>query len=299
MKLTRRDFLKVCGATTALAGVGAKFSPVPFGLQPKSVPANPATTGGMLIDLARCIGCKRCVVACKKKNNLPLDDDPVTLSTKAFTFVEFRNISTDPVKPVIKPIKHQCMNCVDPACVSACTVGALQKQPDGPVTYDTAKCIGCRYCMYACPFGIPTFEWSNQFSVIRKCDNCADLVAAGQNPACVQACPVAALQYGRRNDLLIMAKERLNDPKIKYVNEIYGEHRVGGTSMMYLSAIPFEQLGFRNVSRESPAESSQGIMHLTPVVAGAVTSLLTAIYLFTSRRERARSDSHKLQSGGE
>lgn len=299
MKLTRRNFLKACGAGTAILGLGAKLAPPSLIVRRPSVPANPSASGGMLIDLARCIGCKRCVVACKKKNNLPLDDDPVTLSAKAFTYVEFRNISTDSDKPTIKPIKHQCMNCVDPACVSACTVGALQKQPNGPVTYDTSRCIGCRYCMYACPFGIPTFEWKNQLGVIRKCDNCADLVAAGQSPACVQACPVAALQYGRRNDLLTIAKQRLEDPKVKYVNEIYGENRVGGTSMMYLSAIPFDRLGFRDVPRESPAVLSQEIMHLTPAVAGTVATLLSAIYLITSRRHKTLPDSDDLPSGGD
>ena len=300
MNLTRRDFLKVCGACTAVLGLGARFAPPPLILGKKAVPTAPAQSGGMLIDLARCIGCKRCVVACKKKNNLPLDDDPVSLSAKAFTFVEFRNISSDPAKPTIEPIKRQCMNCVDPACVSACTVGALQKQPNGPVTYDTNKCIGCRYCMYACPFGIPTFEWKNQLAVIKKCDNCADLVAAGRSPACVQACPVAALQYGKRAELLTIAKQRLEDPKIKYVKEIYGETRVGGTSMMYLSAVPFDQLGFADVPGESPAELSQEIMHLTPVVAGTVATLLTATYLFTSRREKAhtKNESRNPQSGG-
>ena len=301
MNLSRRDFLKACGASAAVLGLGAKLAPPSLALRPRAVPTAPAQSGGMLIDLARCIGCKRCVVACKTKNHLPLDDDPVTLSSKAFTFVEFRNISADLAKPTIKPIKRQCMNCVDPACVSACTVGAIQKQPNGPVTYDTSRCIGCRYCMYACPFGIPTFEWNNQLAVMKKCDNCADLVAQGKDPACVQACPVQALQYGKRTELLTIAKQRIEDPKIKYVKEVYGENRVGGTSMLYLSAIPFDQLGFADVPNESPADLSQEIMHMTPQVAGTVATVLTGIYLFTRRREKAlaRAAAHNPPSGGE
>lgn len=296
MTISRRDFLKLGSASAALVGVGANLPP-PKLAGHSAVPASKSAVS-VLIDLNRCIGCKRCQAACKKKNNLPLDDDPISLSATALTFVELRNTSTDPAKPVIKPIKRQCMNCVDPACVSACTVGALQKQPNGPVTYDSDRCIGCRYCMYACPFGIPTFEWKNQLALIKKCDNCADLVAAGQQPACVQVCPVQALQYGKREELLIIAKERINDPKANYVKEIYGEEQVGGTSMMYLSALPFERYGLRNMPEVSPAEVNREVMHMTPFIGGAMAVVLSAIYFVFKSRGQTPSDSTESQTGG-
>ncbi len=287
MKVDRRDFIKILGTSTALAGVGAKIAP-PMLDNRLAVPATKSAVS-VLIDLNRCIGCRRCQAACKKKNNLPQDDDPVSLSATTLTFVEFRNTSTDPAKPVIKPIKRQCMNCVDPACVSACTVGALQKQPNGPVTYDSNRCIGCRYCMYACPFGIPTFEWRNQLALIKKCDNCADLVAAGQSPACVQACPAAALQFGKREELLTIAKERINDPRANYVKEIYGEDEVGGTSMMYLSALPFERYGLRNMPEVSPAEVNREVMHMTPFLGGGMALALSVIYFIFKPRGNAQA----------
>ncbi len=292
MRISRRDFIKWCSASAALVGVGANIAPPT--LTKKTLAPVSRSAVSVLIDLNRCVGCKRCQAACKKKNNLPLDDDPVSLSATALTFVEFRNTSSDPNKPVIKPIKRQCMNCVDPACVSACTVGALQKQTNGPVTYDANRCIGCRYCMYACPFGIPTFEWKNQLALIKKCDNCADLVAAGQAPACVQACPVVALQFGKREELLIIAKERINDPKSNYVKEVYGEEEVGGTSMMYLSALPFDRYGLRNMPEVSPAEANRKVMHMTPFMGGGMAVALSIIYLLKPRsRAQAQIDSSK------
>lgn len=292
MTISRRDFLKLGSASAALVGVGARLAP-PRLDKHAAVPAEKSAVS-VLIDLNRCVGCKRCQAACKKKNNLPLDDDPISLSATALTFVELHNTSTDPAKPVIKPIKRQCMNCVDPACVSACTVGALQKQPNGPVTYDSSRCIGCRYCMYACPFGIPTFEWKNQLALIKKCDNCADLVAVGQPPACVQACPAQALQYGKREELLTMAKERIHDPKANYVKEIYGEEQVGGTSMMYLSALPFERYGLRQMPEVSPAEVNREVMHMTPFIGGAMAVVLSAIYFIFKGHgaENAKGSEH-------
>jgi formate dehydrogenase iron-sulfur subunit len=281
MQVNRRDFIKFLGAGTAIAGIGAQIAP-PALDERAAVPAAKSAVS-VLIDLSRCIGCRSCQAACKKKNGLP-QDDPVGLSATTLTFVEFHNTSNDPTKPLIKPIKRQCMNCVDPACVSACTVGALQKQPNGPVTYDSNRCIGCRYCMYACPFGIPTFEWRNQLALIKKCDNCADLVAAGQQPACVQACPAKALQFGKREEMLAIAKERISDPKANYVKEIYGEDEVGGTSMMYLSALPFERYGLRNMPEVSPAEVNREVMHLTPFIGGGMALALSIIYFIFKPR---------------
>ena len=289
MNLTRRDFLKVCGSSAAMLGLGAQFAPAPLVLRPRTAPTAPNGGNAMLMDTTKCIGCKACQLACKKKNGLPLDDKPTGLCATTLCYVDMKNVSDDPGKPVIKPVKRQCMNCNDPGCVSACTVGAMQKLPNGPVVYDADRCIGCRYCMYACPFGVPTFEWDKQFSLIKKCNQCADLQAKGEMPACAKACPVGAIQYGTRNELLTIAKQRIADPKGNYVKEIYGEKEVGGTSMLYLAAVPFESLGFPKLPEEAPAEVSQEIMHMTPVVAAAVASVLTATYFITKGREQAHA----------
>lgn len=307
MKLTRRDFLKVFGASAALVGIGAKAVPPAFAPGNVNGPQPVRDAKGVLIDTTRCIGCRLCQQACKEKNNLPDDSAiqkpygktyPDQLSASTFTLVEFYSLDGSGDSGKSRPAKKQCMNCVNPACVAACTVGALQKVPNGPVTYDTNRCIGCRYCMYACPFGIPRFQWDQQLALIRKCDNCADLVEQGKNPACVQACPVGALQFGIRTGLLSKAHQRINDNPGKYVDHVYGENELGGTSMMYLASVPFEKLGLPALPDESPAEINDQIMHSTPAIASGIMLTLSAIYLIVKRRKENETTTIENDNGG-
>lgn len=286
MKLTRRDFLKLCSAGAVTLGIGAKMAPSSLGTGAWTVPQPPRPSNGVLIDTTKCVGCQQCQIACQKSKNLPEDKKIRALCATAPSVIEMKDISTDPAKPQLKPVKRQCMNCINPACVSACTVGALQKRADGPVVYDSDRCIGCRYCMYACPFGVPTFEWEKQFSLIRKCDGCADRRDQGKVPACVEACPAKALTYGPRSDLLTMANQRIYDPKSTYVPHIYGEREVGGTTMLYLASVPFEQLGFPTLPDEAPAEINATIMHSTPTIAIGMATALSGIYWLIKRRDK-------------
>jgi len=283
MQISRRDFLKVFGASAAVLGVGARIAPPGLAPLSRSVPELSPDQMGMLMDTTKCIGCKRCVVACQTSHDLPVNADVTSLSPHALSFVDVRNISPDPNKPVIKTVKRQCMHCQEPGCVSACTVGALQKLPSGPVVYDSAKCIGCRYCMYACPYGVPTFEWSKQLSLMVKCDGCINLVKNGQPTACSAACPVGAIKYGKRSELLTIAHQRIDDPQANYIKHVYGETEAGGSSRIYLSAVPFEQLGFPQLPDASAAEASEKIMHATPIIAGAMATVLTTLYFITKR----------------
>ncbi len=299
MNLTRRDFIKLCAASGALMGLGAKFSPAPFDSRTNAAPTSPGSENGWLIDTTKCVGCKSCMLACKKAKGLPTDDNPTALGATALCIVDFREVSTEGGKTVTKPVKRQCMHCENPSCVSACTVGALHKTPDGPVVYDTGRCIGCRYCMYACPFGIPTFEWNKQLSLIKKCDGCVELTSKGEPSVCAKACPAGAIQFGKRSELLRIAQTRIDDPKGGYVKHIYGEKEAGGTSVLYLSSVPFEALGFPSLPEEAPAETSQLIMHSTPIVAATVASLLTGAYWISRRREQGHTDTGETHTGGE
>jgi formate dehydrogenase iron-sulfur subunit len=281
--ISRRDFLKVIGTSAALLGVGAKIAPPVLGTNGKAVPISPRAGNGILIDTSKCVGCKQCQLACMKSHNLPADDQATRLSPYAPSVVEFRNVSASLSNPQIQPIKRQCMNCIEPSCVSACTVGALQKRADGPVVYDDKRCIGCRYCMYACPFGVPTFEWNKQFSLIRKCDGCADRIDQGKIPACAEACPAGALTYGNRSELLTVAKGRIAGSNSKYVNHVYGESEAGGTSMLYLATIPFEKLGLPSLPDQSPAVINETITHSTPAVATGMVVALSSIYWIMKR----------------
>ncbi len=287
MNLSRRDFLKVCGVGAATVGIGAKFPEPTLGRR-AAVPTNPNASMAMLIDTTRCVGCRTCQGACKIANNLPTDEVPATvLSATTLTVVDMRNISPTPTRPVIKPVKVQCMHCQDPACVSVCPVGALYKKENGCVGYDAYKCLGCRYCMTACPFGIPKYDWNSANPKINKCAQ--GCMASGKldRPACVQSCPAQALSYGRRQDVLALAKDRIAKDPGKYVGKVYGENEIGGTSMLYLSATPFEQLGFRTDLPETPLpQLTTNVMEKVPWVLGSVLVALSSIAWWTHREER-------------
>ncbi|MGD8996823.1 MAG: 4Fe-4S dicluster domain-containing protein, partial [Anaerolineae bacterium] len=192
---------------------------------------------------------------------------------------------------VVRFRKYQCMHCLDPACVSACPVQALEKRDDGPVSYDPDKCIGCRYCMMACPFQVPRVDWDKVFPVIAKCTFCADRIDHGQIPACAEACPVQALTFGTRKQVLEEARDRVARHPDRYLSHIYGETEGGGTSWMYLSGIPFGKLGLPELDAEPVPELSESVaVYGTPTMLVSIGALLGGIYWATVHRtERASS----------
>jgi formate dehydrogenase iron-sulfur subunit len=285
MKLSRRDFLKLCGAGAAMLGMGATMAPPAMGNRSRAVPIA-KNVGGILIDTTRCVGCKSCQVACKVANGLPTDDRPVALSPTTLTIVDFRNISTKVDQPEIKPVKRQCMHCQDAACVSVCPVGALYKTEKGFVAYDADKCIGCRYCMVACPFGVPKYDWNSPNPKINKC--ALGCMANGQRntPACVQACPQKALYYGDRQELLTIARSQIANNPGKYINHIYGANELGGTGVMYLANASFDQLGFRTDLPNEPLPNlTWAAQEKIPAVLASVFALLSGIAWWTHRAE--------------
>ena len=238
---------------------------------------------GVLIDLTRCTGCQTCALACKAENDLPQPEVvPTKLSSSAFTFVDTRQ-DADGSETYVK---RQCMHCLHPGCVSACTVGALRKTALGPVVYDAAKCIGCRYCQYACPFGVPTYQWDNVLGLIRKCEMCYGRVTEGQKPACAAACPNGALRFGKRSELLAQAKAQIASTPDRYIDHVFGEHEVGGTSMLYISDVPFAQLGFPTLGDKAVSANAETVMQLTPAVAAAVATVATGLHLIFRRRQQ-------------
>jgi formate dehydrogenase iron-sulfur subunit len=244
---------------------------------------------GVLIDLTRCSGCQSCALACKASNAMPLPEDvPGGLSSSALSFVDTRlgprGAKTEDAETYVK---RQCMHCLHPACVSACTVGALRKTALGPVVYEADKCIGCRYCQYACPFGVPTYQWENPLGLIHKCEMCFERVSEGQLPACVAACPNGALRFGKRKELLAQAKAQIAYRPEGYIDHIYGEHEVGGTSMLYLSDVPFARLGFPTFGDRTVSGYAETVMQLTPAVAAAVATLATGLHMIFRRRQQA------------
>lgn len=268
MAISRRDFLK----SVSIAGATLATSPPAALAWQSRAPADPY---GCLVDLTRCIGCRKCEEACQEVNKLPKPErsfEDLTVfndyrrpDAGAFTVVNrfFSGLMDE--RGQLKPtfVKVQCMHCQDPACVSACLAGALTKKDNGAVHYDVSRCIGCRYCMVSCPFEIPAYEYHNPLTPrVMKCTFCYERVEKeGKAPGCAQICPVEAITFGKRQTLLKLAKDRIKKNPGGYLNHVYGEQEVGGTSWLYLSAMPFEKLGFNRLPSKPMPQLVETLQH--------------------------------------
>ena len=283
--LNRREFVRRAGIGIAAAAAGAVLTERKMAQASSTAPGGEAEDEaiGMLIDLTRCTGCNSCALACKAANDMPNPETPPQgLSSAALTYVATEDDGQG--QPVY--VKRQCMHCLHPACASACTVGALRKTAEGPVVYDAGKCIGCRYCQYACPYGVPTYDWDNPLGLIHKCQFCfQQRVAQGETPACVGACPNGALRFGKRSELLAQAHAQIASQPTIYENHVYGELEAGGASVLYLSAVPFEQLSFPQLANGAISQTAETVMGLTPAVALSVATLATGLHLLLRRRQ--------------
>lgn len=239
----------------------------------------------LLIDTTLCIGCNSCQDACKKEFNLPGGQEK-KLSATAYTALEEFDGTY---------VRRMCQHCNDPTCASVCPVGAFTKTPEGPVLYDEAKCIGCRYCIQACPFQVPRYEWESNYPRVQKCRFCYDRIKQGLQTACAEACPTGATKFGDRDDLIREAYERIKAEPGKYIDRIYGIEQVGGTSIFYLSSVPFEQLGFKTQldSTALPMLTWNALSKIPSVVTvGGV--FLYGIWWITNRRKEVQDYQRKL-----
>ncbi|MCK4304108.1 MAG: 4Fe-4S dicluster domain-containing protein [Candidatus Eisenbacteria sp.] len=249
---------------------------------------------GLLIDFTKCVGCGACADACREVNDLPQPDPagspPQDLDGSNYTVVLTHEAAGK------EPLHYRklCMHCEEPACVSACPVGALTKRPDGPVVYDSGLCFGCRYCMTACPFQVPRYTWERLAPVVSKCILCYHRLDKGQEPACAAVCPTGATRFGPRDVLLRIARERIKAHPELYVNHIYGEREGGGTDVLMLSPVPFEQLGFRtDVPHKALPDLTWVVQEKIPniVLTGGV--FLGGLYWLVNRRMRLAKDSER------
>jgi formate dehydrogenase iron-sulfur subunit len=299
MSLTRRRFLGwigAAGASTVLGRNADASSTVHFKGYPDSF--------AILHDISLCVGCRACETACNKVNELPPPDLPFKdltvlnqkrrTTAKAFTVVNRFENEKNPKQVIF--VKKQCNHCLEPACASACFVKAFKKSPEGAVTYDHTVCVGCRYCMVACPFEIPSYEYDNALSPrVTKCTMCRPRLLQGQLPGCVEACPKEALTFGKRRDVLNIARERIKKHPERYVDHIYGETEMGGTSWLYISGAPFSQIGMREDLGITPApELTSGALGAVPIVVGLWPVLLTGIYAISQRKEKVSAEEKAL-----
>ncbi len=243
----------------------------------------------ILTDVTKCIGCEKCVAACAAENKLPAPTAAVT-APERWTLDD--GLSADRFTAVLRRegsfVRKQCRHCAEPACASACPVGALHKTADGPVVYDADKCLGCRYCMMACPFGIPRYAWTSPVPYVRKCTMCREnRLAKGKQPACTEACPEKATIFGEREELLAEARRRVSAAPGKYQQKVWGESEVGGTSVLYVSPIPldFLEIGGRTTNGPLPARTAPAMSAVPPVFVG-MGAVMGSLYWIIGRRKK-------------
>ena len=233
----------------------------------------------ILYDSTLCIGCRACESACAARWGIPYDDKIAAeekLSAHKLTAIETHGEHFS---------RRLCMNCVQPACASVCPVGALEKTAFGPVTYDADKCMGCRYCMQACPFEVPRYEWGSLAPKIRKCRMCYERVAVGGRTACADACQFEATNFGTRDEMIREARRRIDGNPGQYIDYIYGLQEAGGTSVMFISNVPFEKLGFpMSVPKEPIPGLSWRVLSQIPRYTVAAGVVLFGIHWITRRR---------------
>jgi formate dehydrogenase iron-sulfur subunit len=235
----------------------------------------------LLYDATLCIGCKQCEQGCAEENKLPYDDKiaaEAAQSEHKFTAILTKGD---------KFMRRLCMNCEDPACVSVCPVAALRKTPEGPVIYEASRCMGCRYCMAACPFGVPKYEWASVNPKVRKCTMCGvNRVSQSRPTACAEICPTGATKFGDREELVAEAKKRIADNPGNYIHHIYGLEEVGGTSVLLLSSVEFAEFGYpANLPDDPlPLRTYKVLSHIPDFIPiGGI--LLGGVWWITHRRE--------------
>lgn len=301
MDESRRKFLKLTTATATAAGAmtlaASKSHAVPSKAEDYS------DSMGVLHDVTLCIGCRTCEEACNKVNSLSKPEKPFKdlsvldqqrqPTVDAYTVVNRYREAEKGATTVFR--KTQCNHCLDPACASACFVKALKKTPEGPVVYDPTICVGCRYCLVACAWYVPAYDYDNAYSpTVKKCNMCEPRLKKGQLPGCVEACPMEALIFGKRGDLIKIARERIMKNPERYTDHIYGEHENGGTAWLYLAGSDFKELGFPELPQTAPTNFTFAALGAVPMVMGLWPAFLTGIWAMSRRKEKVAAQEQAL-----
>lgn len=285
MDVNRRFFFKVLGLTGASLAAGKKLHAQP---EPKT----DVEFYGMLYDSVMCKGCCGCEIDCADAHGLPYPEDYAELGIKRKLTPEQRTVvnSIETSKGEVF-VKTQCMHCNEPACGTACLTQAMHKTVEGPVIWREDKCMGCRYCMVSCPFDIPKFEYNSTKPKIQKCTMCFELIQQGETPACAYNCPNGALLYGTRRELIAEARRRIYANPEAYYDHIYGEHEAGGTGWLYLSPVPFKELGFNEEMQKTsyPALTKGFISSIAPVDI-LLPALLLGVYEASKTKKTNQED---------
>lgn len=244
----------------------------------------------VLVDIPKCVGCGSCTVACKLWNNREFDEKEPAFGEKPkmtdnnWTTVKINKVKKDG-EEVLRFTKVQCMHCQKPACQVACFSNSFQVTDEGAVVYTPRLCVGCRYCMLACPFDIPRYEWDKILPSVTKCQMCYSRIEKGDKPACVDVCPTQALTFGDRDELLQLASKTIKENN--YVNHIFGEKEAGGTNWLYISDVPFQELGFpTHVTTTALPDYLHDFHEWLPRVFIGGGAILAGLSVYTKRRNQ-------------
>lgn len=242
MTVSRRQFLKMSGFTlgglvvysslpvalwlrnTAAAG---NDEPIPSGYQPE------LHLWAMVIDIVKCIGCRRCLNACKQENHVPsnLELNRTWLERYEITedgslrveFISRMELQPEPGEDAILKgffVAKLCNQCANPPCVSVCPVNATFRTPDGVILVDKGRCIGCKYCVVACPYGARYLH--PETKVVDKCTFCYHRITQGMPPACVQTCPTNARTFGNLKNPDDPVRQRLIEEALQVIKPSLG-----------------------------------------------------------------------------
>ncbi len=245
----------------------------------------------ILTDITKCIGCMECLSACKKTNNLETDLPKTWQKNDGLSAKNWTSILQ---KPDSRFIRKQCRHCLEPACASACPVGALHQTAEGAVVYDSEKCIGCRYCMMACPYGIPRYDWDETVPYVRKCILCYPQLKEGKQPACTEVCPTGATIFGEREEMIAEAHRRIKENPGKYIERVWGEHEVGGTSVLYVSDINLDFLSYQpNLGTQPVPDTTKLAMNSVPFTFVGMGATMLGLNWIIKRRMKLMNDKEK------
>jgi len=287
MAIDRRNFFRALGLTGVALGTGKKLGATPEKSEDKEF-------YGILYDATRCVGCQSCELACALANDLPEpdpEDYPMPGTIRKTNENRRSVINAHETSKGEIYVKNQCMHCNQPACASACLTKAMYKTEEGPVIWRDEKCMGCRYCMVSCPFDVPKFEYHSPNPDIVKCNMCFDRVKEGELPACVADCPAEALTFGLRRELIAEARRRIHEDPDTYYDGIYGEHEAGGTGILYLSPVPFEELGLNTgLQKKSYPELTKGFLYSVPSIFVLWPAMLLGIHNATKNNAKTTED---------